>query len=104
MTDKPKIFVFVNCVNSMGYNGLAMAEDGTVLAGHCSSSPAWLVHDMGLVGDWKHKKYAAYYPDGYELVDVIGEPGTVEAHAECLAAIALGNAKDAAVVSEAPTP
>jgi hypothetical protein len=100
----PKIFVFVNGSSGMGYHGCAIAEDGTALAGHCSSNLMWLYHDMGLRphnGDnWQHDKYAAHYPDGYDLVDVIGEPGTVEAHPEAMAAIALANAKDAAEARE----
>lgn len=68
MNDKPKIYAFVN-----GHWGggdmvaLAVAEDGTVLAQHVSSSPSWAQHDMGVTSDWKHDKYAEHYPDGFEI-------------------------------------
>jgi hypothetical protein len=46
---------------------MAMAEDGHVLAGHCSSHELWAKHDIGLTSDWKHEQYKAHYPDGYEV-------------------------------------
>lgn len=66
---KPKIYCWVN--SGMGTDFqvvLAMAEDGHVLASHCSSSETWAKHDIGILGDWKHDAYAKHYPDGYELV------------------------------------
>ena len=47
--------------------GYAMAENGEVLASHLSSDEDFSKHDMGLTSDWKHDKYMAHYPDGYEL-------------------------------------
>jgi hypothetical protein len=47
--------------------GEALAEDGTGLGGHLSSSVAFARHDMGLTSDWKHNIYAAHYPSGYRL-------------------------------------
>ena len=47
--------------------GFALAEDGTVLAHHLSSSIEFSRHDMGLTSDWKHDEYKEHYPDGYEL-------------------------------------
>lgn len=70
--EKPKIFVIMGGKWANGdVIGSALAEDGHVLAGHLSSGPAWLRHDMGLAGDWKHEKYNAHYPDGWQLVDLI---------------------------------
>ena len=46
---------------------IAMAEDGTFLASHLSSNEMFAQHDIGLTSNWKHKTYAKYYPDGYEL-------------------------------------
>lgn len=76
MSDKPKIFVFVNGQAPWGdLEGIALAEDGTVLAGHASSSLGWCEHDMGVTGapfaSGKLAKYAAHYPDGYELVNLV---------------------------------
>lgn len=48
--------------------GSALAEDGTGLCSHLSSSVAFAKHDMGLTSDWKHDFYREQYPDGFELV------------------------------------
>ncbi len=48
--------------------GYAMTETGRVLATHLSSSYDWAKHDLGLTSDWKHEKYRAACPHGYELV------------------------------------
>ncbi len=57
----------------------AVAEDGTVLAGHYSSSEWWARHDIGIGSEWKHDKYKAHYPDGYELVWEEPPPAVEEA-------------------------
>lgn len=68
MSTKPKIFIFAQRIWTSGdMVGCALAEDGTCLAGHFSSSKAWLFHDMGLTSDWKHENYREHYPEGYEL-------------------------------------
>ena len=65
---KPRIFVSIEGRTPWGdYLGFAVAQDGTGLAGHCSSSEAFVRHDMGITSDWKHDKYAAHYPGGYTL-------------------------------------
>jgi hypothetical protein len=85
----PKIFVFVNLEygpssgvgikyrridpsipNDGDCVGVALAEDGTFLSDHFSSSRAWFRHDMGLTSDRKHDVYKKHYPDGYELIEV----------------------------------
>ena len=79
---KPKIFVFPQTLWG-GVNDsqacVALAEDGTPLAGHFSSSKEWAQHDMGVAGHpvlldrekypstWKHDLYQKHYPDGYEV-------------------------------------
>lgn len=70
---KPKIFVLVTNKTPWGdVVSSALAEDGTVLAGHCSSSIGWARHDMGVHPDgWKHDDYVKHYPDGYEVVDLL---------------------------------
>lgn len=87
MENKPKIFVFINSGRGTDFvNGCALAESGDFVAGHCSSNEWWFEHDMGLTSDWKHKEYAAHYPDGYELVhvadDVKGHSGIADAYAK----------------------
>ena len=64
---KPKIYCFINAINSLGYIVSAYAEDGTHLAGHCSSNLAWAQHDIGITSNWKHEKYTSKYPAGYDL-------------------------------------
>ncbi len=65
---KPKIFCWVNSGRDTDMQMVcAMAEDGTGLAGHCSSSEHWARHDIGMTSDWKHDLYRKHYPDGYEL-------------------------------------
>lgn len=45
-----------------------MDEEGEVLAMHLSSNPSFSQHDLGLTSDWKHDKYRAAHPEGFELV------------------------------------
>lgn len=92
---KPKIFIFCNCCEgSFGcHDAAALSEDGHFLAGHSCSNHGFISHDMGITSDWKHEKYAAHYPQGYELVYVdIG----VEEHAGISAAYAKHQAKETA--------
>lgn len=63
-----KIFCFINGESSIGVFPLALAEDGTCLANHCSSNECWAMHDIGINSDWKHDKYKEHYPEGYELI------------------------------------
>lgn len=66
-----KIYIWDNTNQPEWHVGMAMCEDGHVLASHCSSSIGWLKRDMGLYPDickWKHDKYSEHCPDGYELV------------------------------------
>jgi hypothetical protein len=87
-TEKPKIYCWVNSGHGSEFQMvMAMAEDGHVLASHCSSSEYWAKHDIGLTGTWKHDLYAKHYPDGYELVWVEDArpgrtPGLDEAYAK----------------------
>lgn len=88
----PKIFVWVNSGQKTDWQvGLALAEDGNVLASHVSSSRAWFRHDMGLTSEWKHEHYRRHYPDGFELVEV--EEGDERKHEGLLAAYARNQAK-----------
>lgn len=63
----PKIYVFINGSWGPDVIGYALAEDGTVLNHHISSSEQWLRHDMGVTSDWKHDSYRTHYPDGYDV-------------------------------------
>jgi hypothetical protein len=64
---KPTIFVFCNSCAPEWHSIVALAEDGTGLAGHACSSHGFALHDMGLTSNWKHDKYDKHYPDGWKL-------------------------------------
>jgi hypothetical protein len=85
---KPRIFAFVNGGIPGLLHVVALAEDGSCLAGHGSSNVEWARHDIGIGSDWKHDLYAAHYPAGYE-VEWVDDPPS---HPECAAAIAKANA------------
>ena len=70
----PKIYVFINSQMSEWHTALAFSEDGFVLANHTSSTPEWSKHDMGITSDWKHERYKAYFPNGFELMWLEGNP------------------------------
>jgi len=69
--------------------GAAIAEDGTGLAEHLSSSVAFAQHDMGLTSNWQHDVYSEHAPNGFELVWV-DDPST---HDGWQSALALNRAK-----------
>lgn len=82
---KSKIFCWVNSGAGTDWQEvMAMAEDGTFLANHVSSNKGFAMHDIGLTSDWKHDRYKAKYPDGYELEwidDAKSHPGLMAAYA-----------------------
>jgi len=56
----------------------AIAENGQLITEHWSSDFRWVEHDMGLTSDWKHHKYAEFYPDGFTLKWVTDEKKAIE--------------------------
>lgn len=69
----PKIFFYITD-DSPGFQSvMALAEDGTGLAAHMSSSREFARRDIGCgkVSHPKHQKYMAHYPTGFEMVDLI---------------------------------
>src|SRR5579872_6573447 len=85
MTSKSKIYLtcFPGGFHPSDVIGYALAEDGHCLANHISSGVDWSKHDMGLTSDWKHKEYAAHYPNGYEL-EWVAIPDTHQGWREAL--------------------
>lgn len=73
----PKIFIISTNEHDPHWghyvSSYALAEDGTGLASHISTNKIFARFDMGLTSDRspKRKVYAAHYPDGYELVDLV---------------------------------
>jgi hypothetical protein len=69
-----KVYIFstgtFGGLDSPDLSGCALAEDGTVLGNHISSSMDWLHHD--LQRPYHVAAYEKHYPDGYEIV--LGEP------------------------------
>jgi len=99
-TKTPSIFVYsLPCpwIGPEDVLSYAMAEDGTVVAQHCSSSRGWARRDMGLlIGcEWQHDHYNAHYPNGYKLVDLTScETGEeLDSHEGFAAAFALNQAQ-----------
>lgn len=86
----PKIYIVAFESNALGHGfyGQALAEDGTGICGHYSSSLEFAKHDMGLTSDWKHEFYKNHYPGGYEL-EWVEDPDT---HTGFLAAFELNQA------------
>lgn len=83
--------------------GLALVEDGSQLSGyrtistHVSSSYAWSLDDMRWMGH--DADYAAWFPDGYELVEVghfKAERSVSECAEEIIAAIRRASVKGGA--------
>lgn len=74
MGTKKKIYYFNNGGRPGWYQAVAIAEDGTDLAGHICSSESFMHNDMGATSNWKHEKYNEYYGvDGWELEWVPGD-------------------------------
>lgn len=69
-----KIFIYLTSGENLGPGtvvGNAMAEDGTLIAQHYSSSRRWAKSDMGVgTSENKHGIYRQYYPKGFEIVDL----------------------------------
>ena len=83
----PKIFIY--CYGTPVFPGdvagAALSEDGLVLASHISSDPGWSRIDLQRPA--ARNAYAAYYPDGSELVWLGYEPDPA-AYPEFAAAVA----------------
>lgn len=47
--------------------GVAIKDNGAILAAHLSSGANWTRHDMGITSNWKHDVYEKECPNGYEL-------------------------------------
>lgn len=65
-----KIYVFSNVKGGGEGICFAMAEDGTVLGSHFCSNEEWARYDLGVEKGSRpdrHKHYAKYYPEGYEM-------------------------------------
>ena len=84
MPSKPKIYCWINSGHGTDMQfTVAMAEDGTCLGQHASSSEAWAKSDLGVYGETNvsARKLTAmreHYPGGFDLVwldDPRSDPG-----------------------------
>ncbi len=76
---KPRIFVYRPHKKQEATVAKAYAEDGRVLYSAKSHWLSWFRNDTGLFGDGgpgrggeAHTAYATAFPEGYDLVEVIG--------------------------------
>ena len=95
LDELPTIFGFNNGGGRGMLSAVAMAEDGTVLGGHCCSHECYMEADLGIIEGWRmdrHEAYRKHYPDGYRMEFVSYDK--VRDHEKLMAAIERGNAKD----------
>lgn len=94
----PKIFLVAEGA-APWIQGYALAEDGTWLTSHVSSSRAFARHDLQT--SIKKALYAEKYPDGYEIVDYTADTGDqLEHRGDYVAALMRGDPPDEIKVRE----
>ena len=73
-------------------SAVLLAEDGTLLGGHCCSSEAYMPADLGVLEgtrDDRHEGFRKHYPDGYRMEFVA--TADMRTHAGLDSAITLAN-------------
>lgn len=90
MAEKHKIFIFNNGGEPGWYHAVALADDGTCLAGHICSSDSFIPHDMGITSDWKHEHYNKHFGEGNWELELVPVP---KDHAGLSAAFELNQAQ-----------
>lgn len=67
----PVIYGFNNGGSPGWMSAVAIAEDGTVLGGHCCSHEGYMEGDLGILEgtrpDRHEKDYRPHYPEGYRM-------------------------------------
>lgn len=71
-----KIYCFNNGGSSGWYQAVAIAEDGTCVAGHTCSHECYMPHDLGITSDWKHDEYDKHYGAGNWELEWVADPST----------------------------
>ena len=80
---KHKIYVFPFGKWHDDVRGLAIGDDGKILAGHVSSVKEFIKHDLGVTSDWHHTTYRNAYGEGnYEVVYTEDPPKEILKFAE----------------------
>lgn len=70
LDELPTIFGFNNGGAPGWLEAVALAEDGTALAGHICSDEGYMRHDLGILEGTSpeiHELYRQHYPDGYRM-------------------------------------
>jgi hypothetical protein len=71
VAELPVIYGFNNGGSPGWYSAVAIAEDGTVLGGHCCSNEGYMESDLGILEgtrpDRHENSYKVHYPDGYKM-------------------------------------
>jgi urocanate hydratase len=62
-----KIFITAIIRKDGNVHGLAIAENGHILAEVLSSTTYWALHDLGMDSTKNHDVYENYYPKGYKI-------------------------------------
>lgn len=91
----PVIYGFNNGGQVGWWQGLLMAEDGTLLGEHICTNECYMHHDLGILEGTKpdrHEDFRKHYPCGYrmEFVGLL----YVRIHEKLMAAIAIRQSKD----------
>lgn len=66
----PIIYGFNNGSGMGGVIGVLIAQDGTGLGSHASSSEDWLYYDLGILEGERpdrHETFRQHYPEGYRM-------------------------------------
>lgn len=70
LEELPTIYGFNNGGSSGWMSAVLIAEDGTLLGGHCCSSEAYMPADLGILENTRpdrHEEFQKHYPDGYKM-------------------------------------
>lgn len=92
----PTIYGFNNGGSPGWMSAVLIAEDGTLLGGHCCSSEAYMPADLGVLEGTRpdrHEEFQKHYPDGYKMEFV--RYNDIDNHLGLLKAIELNNEMDA---------
>lgn len=66
----PVIYGFNNGGSPGWFQGVLLAQDGTVLGGHCCSDEGYMYEDLGILEGTRldrHETFQKHYPDGYRM-------------------------------------
>lgn len=95
LAELPVIYGFNNGGSPGWFSAVSMAEDGTVLGGHCCSHEGYMENDLGILEgtrpDRHEESYRKHYPDGYRMEFVSFKDA--KSHDGLMAAIKLCEAK-----------